>query len=69
MILKIKAKPNSKKQKIVQKENYYEVHLKSAPENNKANMELTKLLQKYFKKEIRIKSGFTSKNKFIEIRE
>ncbi len=69
MIIKIKVKPNSKKQNIIKKEEFYEIHLKSVPENNKANMDLIKILKKHFKKEIKIKSGFTSKNKIIEIKE
>lgn len=65
--IKIKVHPNSGKQEIKKKEDYYLVHLKSPAENNKANVELIKLLQKYFGKEIRIKSGFTSRNKVVEI--
>ena len=68
-IIKIKVKPNSGEQEIVENENSdgYVVNLKSAPENNKANTELIKLLEKYFKKKIKIKSGFTSRNKLIEV--
>lgn len=70
-IIKIKVKPNSGEQEIVENENSdgYVVNLKSAPENNKANTELIKLLEKYFKKKIKIKSGFTSRNKLIEVQE
>ena len=68
MKLHIKVKPNSSEQKIekVDEDNYI-VKLKSSPVDNKANLELTKLLKKYFGKEIKIKSGFTSRNKIIEI--
>ena len=53
---------------IEKKEDYYLVHLKSPAEDNKANIELLKILQKYFKnKEVKIKSGLTSRNKLIEI--
>lgn len=62
----VKVKPNSGRQEIVKKEGYLLVYLKSPPENNKANIELLKLLKKHFKKEIKIKSGFSSKNKIIE---
>ena len=65
--MKIKVKPNSGKQSIEKKGDLYLVNLKSAPENNKANLELVKLLKKYFKKDIKIKSGFTSRNKFVEL--
>jgi len=67
MIIKIKAKPSSKKQSIKRKEDFYLVKLKSAPENNKANLELIKLLKKHFKKDVKIKSGFTSRRKIVEI--
>jgi len=67
MIIKVKVKPNSGKQEIEEKIDFYLVKVKSSPENNKANIELIKILKKYFKKEIKIKSGFTSRNKIIEV--
>lgn len=68
MILNIKVKPNSTHQNIKKiSETEYNIALKSNPENNKANLELIKLLKKYFKKPVKIKSGFTSKNKRVEI--
>jgi len=68
MIIKVKVNPNSKKQEIVKDDKEYVVYVKSAPENNKANLELIKLLKKYFGREIEIKSGFTSRKKRIEIK-
>lgn len=71
--IKIKVKPNSGKQEIIENSDGNAtgclVYLKSAPENNKANLELIKVLEKHFKKKIKIKSGFTSKNKLIEVEE
>ena len=69
MKIKIKVKPNSGKQEIVRTDEGYLVKLKSVSEDNKANVELMKLLKKYFKKEVRIKTGFTSRNKIIEVDE
>ncbi|MCG2700504.1 DUF167 domain-containing protein, partial [Candidatus Parcubacteria bacterium] len=46
---------------------YYLVKLKSSPVDGKANLELIKILSKYFKKEARIKSGFTSRKKIVEM--
>jgi len=43
------------------------VKLKSVPENNKANVELLKVLKKYFGFPVKIKSGFTSRNKVVEV--
>ena len=67
MEIKIKVKTKSGKQKIENKDDFYIVSLKSAPENNKANLELIKVLKKYFGREVKIKSGFTSRNKVVEL--
>jgi uncharacterized protein (TIGR00251 family) len=68
MKIKIKVKPNCREQDVEKKEEYYAVKLKSPPENNKANMELLKVLKKYFNcSEVKIKSGFSSRNKIVEI--
>jgi uncharacterized protein (TIGR00251 family) len=72
MLLHIKVKPNSSKQSIekLDEENYL-VHLKSVPENDKANTELINLLSKEFStphKNIKIKFGRTSSKKIIEIK-
>ena len=68
MIIKIKVRPNSGKQKIVKNGESYDVYLKSSPENNKANVELLKLLQRHFDKKVRIKSGLKSRIKTIELK-
>ena len=67
MKIKIKVKPNSGEQSVQKKGDEYLVKLKSSPENNKANLELLKVLKKYFGKEVKIKSGFTSRKKIVEI--
>ncbi|MBU2562103.1 MAG: DUF167 domain-containing protein [Nanoarchaeota archaeon] len=67
MKIKVKAKPNSGEQSIDKKEDFYSVKLKSSPENNKANLELIKFLEKYFKKRVKIKSGFKSPKKVVEV--
>jgi uncharacterized protein len=68
---KVKVKPNSKQQKIVeQPDGTLTVHLKSLPVDGKANEELIKLLAEQFdvpKSCIRIKSGLASRQKLIEI--
>jgi hypothetical protein len=71
MLLHIKVKPNSSKQKIekLDEENYL-VHLKSPPQNNKANIELINFLSREFKtphKNINIKVGKISDKKIVEI--
>ncbi len=70
MNLKIKLHPNSSQEKIVKINDFeYEVWIKEKPNDGKANLELIKLLKKYFKKEVKIKSGFSSRIKIIELLE
>jgi len=72
MILKIKIRPNSGKQEIIRvSEDEYAVSLKKPAEDNKANIELLKLLKKHFKitaGDIKIIKGLKSRNKIIEIK-
>jgi len=77
MLIKIKVKTNAEEETVekIPKELFsekgfegiYYVKLKKSPESGAANIELLKLLKKYFKKEVKIKSGFTSKIKIIEV--
>ena len=68
MKLNIKVQPNSGRQDIVKlSNNNYKIFLKKSPEDNKANIELEKLLTKHFKSTVKIIKGFTSKNKIIEV--
>ncbi len=68
MIIKIKVHANSSREKIKRTNNSnYEIWIKEKPIENKANVSIIKLLKKYFKKNIKIKSGLRSKNKIIEI--
>lgn len=71
MIINVKIKPRSSKQKV---ESFgagrYLIYLKSEPEQNKANIELINLLSKYFGipvGRIKIKTGMTDKDKMIEL--
>lgn len=68
MKIKVKLHPNSSKEEIKKiSDTEFEVWMKKKPIDNKANLELVKVLKKYFRKEIEIKSGFTSRNKTIEV--
>lgn len=76
MLIKVRVRPNSGTQSVEkvklpgfseEEGQIYFVKLKSHPEEGKANLELIKILQKYFGKEVRIKSGFRSRNKLVEI--
>ncbi len=68
---KVKVKPNSKQQKIIEEDDgSLTIHLKSPPVDGKANQELIQVLSKKFdvpKSYIRIKSGASSRQKLIEI--
>jgi len=69
MIIKIKVKTNSGKQEIFKlSDDEYKINLKNHPEDNKANVELIKLLKKYFNKNAKIIKGLKSKNKVIELK-
>ncbi|MCK4997260.1 DUF167 domain-containing protein [Candidatus Pacearchaeota archaeon] len=70
MKLNIKVQPNSGRQEIIKiSDSSYKVFLKKSPENNKANIELEKLLTKHFKSKMKVIKGFTSKNKVIEVKD
>lgn len=68
---RVKVKPNSKLNKIVEEDDgSLTIKLKSPPVDGKANQELIKVLSKKFdvpKSYIRIKSGASSRQKLIEI--
>jgi hypothetical protein len=72
MKIKVKVKTRKGEQKIVELgENKYLIYLKSEPKDNKANIELINLLSKYFSaspKNIKIKSGRSSRDKILEIK-
>lgn len=68
MKLKIKVHANSSREEIKKiSDSEYEVWLGERTVNNKANIELIKLLKKHFNRDIKIKSGFSSRNKIIEV--
>lgn len=70
MKIKIKVKPNSSQEKVVKNSDIeYDVWIKEKPVDGKANLELIKLLSKYFGREVEIKSGFTSRRKIINVQD
>jgi len=71
MKINVKAKPNSKQEKIekIDEQNYI-VSVKEPPEKGKANNAIKNALALYFKtgsSNIKIISGYASRNKTIEI--
>jgi uncharacterized protein YggU (UPF0235/DUF167 family) len=69
MILSVKAKPSSRESRFDAAQGI--VYLKSRAEDNKANIELIKLLAKYYKvssAQVRILKGLSSRQKLVEVR-
>jgi len=70
VIIRIKVTPQSKTEGIVREEEIFLVRVKEPPKEGKANRAVIKLLADYFKVsqgQITITSGFSSRNKTIEI--
>jgi len=67
VLLSVTAKPNSHKFKIMVDENRLIICLKSRPEDNKANTELVKELERLLKKQVSFVSGEKSKKKKLLI--
>ena len=66
-ILHLKVSTRKKQFRLNWKENVLYVEIKSNPEKGKANKEIIKELKKFFESEIKIISGFKSKEKIVEI--
>lgn len=70
MKLQLKVQPNSGRQEIQTDIDgkISKVFLKKPAEKNRANIELEKLLSKYFKAKAKVIKGHTSKTKIIEVK-
>lgn len=71
MKINVKAKPNSREEKVEKiDENNFVVSVKEPPEKGKANNAIRNALAIYFKigsARVKIVAGFSSRNKVIEI--
>lgn len=67
MKIKVKVHPNSSKEDVRKTTEGIEVWFSEKPIDNKANTKLIKLLKDYFEKPVKITSGFTSRNKIVEV--
>ncbi len=65
-MIKIKVKTNQPVNKIIEKDGGYLVTIKEKPEKGRANLAIIKLFKKELKKNIKIVSGFKSREKFIK---
>ena len=67
-IINVKVFPSSGRQEIIKiGEKDYRVYLKKQAREGKANVELLKELKKYLKRDVRIRSGLSSRYKRVEI--
>jgi uncharacterized protein len=70
MKIQVKVKPNSRIQEVSQEGDSFIVKVKEPPKEGKANQAVIKLLAEHFgvpQSQVRILSGFRSKNKVIEV--
>ena len=70
MKIQVKVKPNSRTEELSQEGNDLVVKVKEPPREGKANQAVIKLLAQHFgvpQNQVKILSGFKSKNKVIEV--
>jgi len=72
MKIQVKVKPNSRTEEVSQEGASFIIKVKEPPKEGKANQAVIKLLARHFgvsQSQVRILSGFRSKNKVIEVAE
>jgi len=72
MKIQVKVKPSSKTEEITHEGDSFIVKVKEPPKEGKANQAVIKLLAEHFdvpQSQVRILSGFRSRNKVIEVAE
>ena len=69
MIISVNVKTNQKHSSVsfYEEKKSYVVCVKAPPENNRANVEVIKLMSKHLGKKAKIFSGLTSKKKLISV--
>jgi uncharacterized protein (TIGR00251 family) len=70
MKIRVKVKPNSRTAEVTQEGDSLIVKVKEPPKEGKANEAVIKLLAEHFgvpQSQLRILSGFKSKNKVVEV--
>lgn len=71
MLVKVKAFPDAKKEKVDEKKNWLEIHTKQPAAKNMANKAIISILAKYFNvnaNKIKMIKGARTKNKHFEIK-
>ena len=72
MKIQVKVKPNSKTDEVSQEGDSFIIKVKEPPKQGKANQAVIKLVAEHFgvpHSQVRILSGFRSRNKVIEVAE
>jgi len=72
MKIQVKVKPNSKTEELSQEGDSFIARVREPPKEGKANQAVIKLLAAHFgvrQSQVRILSGFRSRNKVIEVEE
>jgi uncharacterized protein (TIGR00251 family) len=72
MKIQVKVKPRSKTEEVSQEGDSFIIKVKEPPKEGKANQAVVKLLAEHFdvpQSQVRILSGFRSRNKVIEVAE
>jgi len=70
MKIQVKVKPNSKTEELSREGDSFIIKVKEPPKEGKANQAVIKLLAEHFgvsQSQVRILSGFRSRNKVIEV--
>ena len=70
MKIRVKVKPNSRTEEVSREGDSFIIKVKEPPKEGKANQAVTKLLAEHFgvpQSQVRILSGFRSRNKLIEV--
>jgi len=70
MKIQVKVKPNSRTEEVSREGDSFIVKVKELPKEGKANQAVIKLLAEHFgvpHSQVRILSGFRSRNKVIEV--
>ena len=70
MKIRVKVKPSSRTEELNREEDSFIVKVKEPPKEGKANQAVIKLLAEHFgvsQSQVRILSGFKSRNKVIEV--
>jgi hypothetical protein len=70
MKIQVRVRPNSRTEEVTQEGDSFVVRVKEPPRDGKANQAVIKLVARHFgvrQSQVRILSGFKSRNKVIEV--